>query len=1300
MAADTPFVFLKSLWGGAVKTQPTTPYNLTDRLLACNYHEDREAWNKHYRRSILSESYKEWLKELATVATDLVKPGGSVLVINLSPAWRDGDIYTAFGKKSLIEFPLGYWESPPGLATMSLQTITQVCAHMHTWLSMTPNNVILLHGRTCTATEPQLVHLVAACHLIYSMGLDSWQIALDMLPPPPLPYSSDDSSTITTANTSSAGVSPFSDDVNIATLRASQARHGQCLALLLYHEDRLPAGYSQPLLLKRIVVNKIACFGQQVGNGAPTAGAGVTSNPNTPLSITENVQPDSATSTASTSTTTHDTNNKGGKTSWVHPERVLLLLYHRGKAVATQRPSNVEGAEEDDDTVIFNDVNLPICGDVTVALWFTDHRSEWDPPNVAYGFHTACITPPYIRAAASQCDLWSGLDATTSSSSSSSSSSSNNNNSDSCSGSQSTTPTAGAAGTGEAGGSEMMRIAKKAGFFMDIFLSDDLEQGGALEGQVATITTIDNDDDDDDAEEIREKWWDVVGAANNYLELHPAPQSSQLQKDLIGQVKAVQMARLAPSQIPRGVGWRRGGGSDGMKGDGGTQGYAMWQGAAAGAMMAAAAQGALAAISEVEQTVPKRAAAVATDSVVVAGTGAVATVNGSNDSTSQEMMNTSVDATPKKARPPPPPMPTSAAKTPTTNKAAPPPPPPMPGSAAKTPSGKAAAPPPPPMPRSAAKGAPPPPPMPKSAAKGAPPPPPPQPSSTKKAPPGAAPPPPPSPAVLGNNKTTTTIAGGPKLRAFYWSKAPKTEGTIWSQLSTTDNNNDDDGVETELPEPCIEALDHLFAVKTASSSLLLKENTPGSALKKKAARIVKVIPVPRANNISIMLTQFTDFPSPVAIRDAIVSGGDRLGLDHLTLLMQIAPTQDEQKALTMYRGPQDELSAPEKFLLVIGQVPRLNEKLNALIFQQQFTTLCDDALGGMATLRTACMQIKTSRRLRLTLASVLAAGNALNAGTHRGGAEGIKLESLLKLGDVKVTIGVHPPPPPSPSAGNGRGHLQRGRKNSTTGTGDGGGGASNSNNNDDDEGKDAAAPPPPAKTLLEFVAWTVLVKEKAKRMNSKNTKKSGDVATHTTTDDDDNDDDLAGIVRKGYLGGDLSALRDAVRRMQTDVQESLRALDVGMKGAKKELGTELEEVRMRRNKEGGVMEGGGVVQGAVSMTSSQRQAAFANNLEAASVVGDDDTNGHAACSSDNNKAPSLSMFASALQSFIDSASSKQETLQKEADQTDGAVKSALTWLGEGGNQDAPAVFEMLLRFVKEFDVALVRMYRVGRIGVE
>ena len=49
--------------------------------------------------------------------------------------------------------------------------------------------------------------------------------------------------------------------------------------------------------------------------------------------------------------------------------------------------------------------------------------------------------------------------------------------------------------------------------------------------------------------------------------------------------------------------------------------------------------------------------------------------------------------------------------------------------------------------------------------------------------------------------------------------------------------------------------------------------------------------------------QFSDFSSPAAIRDAVLTGSDKLGLDKLFLLLQIAPSMDEAKALKMYRGP-------------------------------------------------------------------------------------------------------------------------------------------------------------------------------------------------------------------------------------------------------------------------------------------------------------------------------------------------------------------------------------------------------------
>ena len=49
-------------------------------------------------------------------------------------------------------------------------------------------------------------------------------------------------------------------------------------------------------------------------------------------------------------------------------------------------------------------------------------------------------------------------------------------------------------------------------------------------------------------------------------------------------------------------------------------------------------------------------------------------------------------------------------------------------------------------------------------------------------------------------------------------------------------------------------------------------------------------------------------------------------------------------------------------------------------------------------------QVATSQLLKRVFATVLATGNALNAGTAHGDADGFRLETLQKLGGVKVRI--------------------------------------------------------------------------------------------------------------------------------------------------------------------------------------------------------------------------------------------------------------------------------------------------------
>lgn len=111
-------------------------------------------------------------------------------------------------------------------------------------------------------------------------------------------------------------------------------------------------------------------------------------------------------------------------------------------------------------------------------------------------------------------------------------------------------------------------------------------------------------------------------------------------------------------------------------------------------------------------------------------------------------------------------------------------------------------------------------------------------------------------------------------------------------------------------------------------------------------------------------SQFADFKSYEGIRDALLAGSSQLGLDHLSLLMQIVPSEDEAKSLLAYAGPVEELSPPERFMRLMATVPRAVAKVGALMFRLQFAALCGDAAEGMAAVREAGGQVLASARLK------------------------------------------------------------------------------------------------------------------------------------------------------------------------------------------------------------------------------------------------------------------------------------------------------------------------------------------------
>ncbi|GJP80033.1 hypothetical protein CLOP_g10271, partial [Closterium sp. NIES-67] len=177
--------------------------------------------------------------------------------------------------------------------------------------------------------------------------------------------------------------------------------------------------------------------------------------------------------------------------------------------------------------------------------------------------------------------------------------------------------------------------------------------------------------------------------------------------------------------------------------------------------------------------------------------------------------------------------------------------------------------------------------------------------------------------------------------------------------------------------------------------------------------VVRIVPVQRANNVAIMLSQCR-MPHGV-IRDAITGGNQKgvLSLERLDLLQQVIPNDDEVQQLQGYTGPVDALCAPEQFLLTLASIPRLRDKIEVLVFMLRFADLHKEARTIMATVTRACQQVHNSRALKACLKVALEYVNFLNHGTARGGAAGFNVESLPKLFDHKTTVTLPPPFPPS-----------------------------------------------------------------------------------------------------------------------------------------------------------------------------------------------------------------------------------------------------------------------------------------------
>uniref|UniRef100_A0A452SWQ2 Protein diaphanous homolog 1 n=1 Tax=Ursus americanus TaxID=9643 RepID=A0A452SWQ2_URSAM len=357
---------------------------------------------------------------------------------------------------------------------------------------------------------------------------------------------------------------------------------------------------------------------------------------------------------------------------------------------------------------------------------------------------------------------------------------------------------------------------------------------------------------------------------------------------------------------------------------------------------------------------------------------------------------------------PPPPLPGSASI---------PPPPPLPGSTVISlplplPVGTGI-PPPPPLPGSSGIP-PPPPPLPGGA--GMPPPPPPLPGG-----PGIPPPPPfpggpgipPPPPGMGMPPPPPFGFGAPAAPVLPFGLTPKKlykpevqlRRPNWSKFVAEDLSQD--CFWTKVKEDRFEN-NELFArlTLTFSAQTKTKKDQEGGeekkSVQKKKVKELKVLDSKTAQNLSIFLGSFR--MAYQEIKNVILEVNESVLTESMIQnLIKQMPEPEQLKMLSELKDEYDDLAESEQFGVVMGTVPRLRPRLNAILFKLQFGEQVENIKPEIVSVTAACEELRKSESFSSLLEITLLVGNYMNAGSRNAGAFGFNISFLCKLRDTKST---------------------------------------------------------------------------------------------------------------------------------------------------------------------------------------------------------------------------------------------------------------------------------------------------------
>ncbi|XP_041002382.1 formin-like protein 3 isoform X1 [Juglans microcarpa x Juglans regia] len=228
-----------------------------------------------------------------------------------------------------------------------------------------------------------------------------------------------------------------------------------------------------------------------------------------------------------------------------------------------------------------------------------------------------------------------------------------------------------------------------------------------------------------------------------------------------------------------------------------------------------------------------------------------------------------------------------------------------------------------------------------------------------------------------------------KLKPFFWDKvlANPDQSMVWHEISSGSFQFNEEMIES------------LFGYTNIDKNKIERKKESTSL---EPTQYIQIIDPKKAQNLSILLRALNVTTEEVL---SALQEGNELPVELLQTLLKMAPTTEEELKLRLFSGDLSQLGPAERFLKVLVDFPLAFKRIESLLFMSSVREEVSTVKESLETLEVASKKLKSSRLFLKLLEAVLKTGNRMNDGTYRGGAQAFKLDTLLKLSDVKGTDG-------------------------------------------------------------------------------------------------------------------------------------------------------------------------------------------------------------------------------------------------------------------------------------------------------